>query len=161
MEEKRYVINQYGEAVRATKEEYEKWNEENKEKQKDGAAPTFQTPEQQEARKKIIDDVIEDLSKEELNNEEYSEIRKDVKVKNQEDIEKENRERLDDDRKSFQTPQQQGDIDEKEAKIQRIKEYLNTLNLKEEELVRLDNEVKTFDKENGQEKSTEEKENGR
>ena len=54
-----------------------------------------------------------------------------------------------------------GDLDEKEAKRQRIKEYLNILDLKEEEIVRLDNEVKTIDKENSEKKSTEEKENGR
>ena len=82
-------------------------------------------------------------------------------MKTQDDIEIENRERLDDDRKSFKTPQQEGDLDEKEAKRQRIKEYLNTLNLKEEEMERLDNEVRTIDKENSEEKSTEEKENGR
>lgn len=82
-------------------------------------------------------------------------------MKTQDDIEKENRERLDDDMKSFQTPQQEGDLDEKETKRQRIKEYLNILDLKEEEMIRLDNEVKTIDKENSEEKSTEEKENGR
>ena len=42
-----------------------------------------------------------------------------------------------------------------------VKEYLNILDLKEEEMVRLDNEVRTIDKENSEEKSTEEKENGR
>ena len=94
-EEKYCIINEYGEVVRVTKEEYEKWSEENKDNPKSGSAPKFQTPEQQEERR------------------------------------------------------------------QRIKEYLNILDLKEEEMVRLDNEVKTIDKENSEEKSTEEKENGR
>lgn len=160
-EEKYFITNQYGEIVRVTKEEYEKWSEENKDNQKSGSAPKFQTPEQQEERRTLIDNVIEELNQEELTNEDYSEIRQDVNVKTQDDIEIENRERLDDDRKSFQTPQQEGDLDEKEAKRQRIKEYLNTLNLKEEEMERLDNEVRTIDKENSEEKSTEEKENGR
>ena len=160
-EEKYIIINEHGEVVRVTKEEYEKWCEENKDKQKSSSAPKFQTPEQQEERRTLIDNVIENLNQEELTNEDYSKIRQDVKVKTQDDIEKENRERLDDDRKSFKTPQQEGDLDEKEAKRQRIKEYLNTLNLKEEEMERLDNEVRTIDKENSEEKSTEEKENGR
>lgn len=160
-EEKYFIINEYGEVVRVTKEEYEKWSEENKDNPKSGSAPKFQTPEQQEERRTLIDNVIENLNQEELTNEDYSKIRQDVKVKTQDDIEKENRERLDDDMKSFQTPQQEGDLDEKEAKRQRIKEYLNILELKEEEMVRLDNEVKTIDKENSEEKSTEEKENGR
>lgn len=160
-EEKYFITNESGEAVNVTKEEYEKWNEENKDKQKSGSAPQFQTPEQQEERRTLIDNVIEGLNQEELTNEDYSEIRQNVNVKTQADIEMENRERLDDDRRSFQTPQQEGDLDEKESKRQRIKEYLNTLNLKEEEMERLDNEVRTIDKENSEEKSTEEKENGR
>ena len=160
-EEKNFIINEYGEGVNVTKEEYKKWCEENKDKQKSDSAPKFQTPEQQEERRTLIDNVIEELNQEELTNEDYSQIRQDVKVKTQDDIEKENRERLDDDRKSFRTPQQEGDLDEKEAKRKRIKEYLNILDLKEEEMERLDNEVRTIDKENSEEKSTEEKENGR
>ena len=160
-EEKYFITNEYGEVVRVTKEEYEKWCEENKDEKKNSSAPKFKTPEQQEERRTLIDNVIEELNQEELTNEDYSKIRKDVKVKTQDDIEKENRERLDDDMKSFQTPQQEGDLDEKETKRQRIKEYLNILDLKEEEMVRLDNEVRTIDKENSEEKSTEEKENGR
>ena len=160
-EEKYFIINESGEVVRVTKAEHEKWMEENKDIQKSESTPTFQTPEQQEERRTLIDNVIEELNQEELTNEDYSKIRQDVKVKTQDDIEKENRERLDDDMKSFQTPQQEGDLDEKETKRQRIKEYLNILDLKEEEMIRLDNEVKTIDKENSEEKSTEEKENGR
>ena len=154
MEEKKYfILNEFGEAVRVEKGEGEEMQH--------GLAPKFKTPEAIETRRKIIDSVIEDLNEENLTNEEYSEIRKDVKVNIQDDIEKEDRERLDDDKKSFSTPQQQGDLNEKEAKIQRIKEYLNALNLKEEEMVRLDNEVKIVNKENSQEKNTEEKENDR
>ena len=161
-DEKYFIINEYGEAVRVTKEEHEKWSQENKDKQKSGSVPQFQTIEQQEKRRTLIDNVIEELNQVELTNEDYSEIKQGVNIKTLYDIEKENRERLDDDRKSFQTPQQEGDLDEKEAKRQRIKEYLNTLNLKEEEMERLDNEVvRTTDKENSEEKSTEEKENGR
>ena len=187
MNEKYFITNEYGETVRVTEDEYNKWLEEkenDKNKQKE-VAPKFQTPEQQANRKNLIDHTIEELNNEKLTYDEYAEIKEGVKVntkddvqkgkddvqkgkddvqKGNDDIQKENRERLDDDRKSFQMPQQQANLNEREQKIERIKKHLNTLNLKEAEMNRIDKEVQklTPKQKNAQDKAKEEaQENGR
>lgn len=156
--EKYFIPSESGEAINVTKDEYMEWLEKNQ--GKIAQAPKFQTPEQKEARKNVIDETIEMLNQEELTSDEMYKIEDKVVIKTEEDIEKENRERLDDDIQGFQTSQQQEALDGKDAKIQSITEYLNSLNLKEDELKRIESEVKRYDnKENTEDKSKEEKEN--
>ena len=102
-EQKRIIFNEYGEAVRVTEEDYEKWKKENQ-NINENKAPTFEAPKQENR--------VESLGK-------------------------------------------------TEEQKQRIKEKLKTLELKEAEVERLDKEIEKMDQENEQDKSTEEKENGR
>lgn len=162
MNGKFFIINEYGELVNVTENEYIKWSRENNRNGKDNAVPVFQAPKQEEERRNIIDNTIKELDSEKLTYEEYSEIRKDVKVNTMDDVKKEDRERLDDDRQNFQMPQQQDDnLDEKDKKIKRIKKFLNDLNLKETEMNRIDAEVKRLNSQEASYKDTEEKTNGR
>ena len=158
--EKKYLItNEYGEAVRVTEEEYLKWKEENHKIQ--AKAPKFRTPEEQEARRKVIDNVIEDLNQENLTDTEMYQIENKVKTKTEEDIEKENRERLDDDLRGFNTPQQQETIEGKDSKINNIINMLNNLNLSEEEMIRLEKEVERNNDPKTKDENIKEKEDGR
>ncbi len=109
----------------------------------------------------MIDQVIEELNEEDLTDDEMYQIKDGVKTQEDEDIEKEDRERLDDDIKSFQTPEQQETLEGKDAKIQRIIEMLNQLNLSEKEMNRIENEVQRSDKENTEDKLEEKKQDGR
>ena len=151
MSEKKYfVYNESGEAVRVTEAEYKDFIKLHPEVET-SKTPTFQTHEMKENRRADIDKVIEDLNDEELTSEDMTKIaekvrtksKKNESLKGEDDIEKENRERLDDDVKSFNTPLQQLDsINGKEARIQRIVRMLDQLQLEEAELIRIEEEVK-------------------
>jgi len=166
-EEKYFIYNEFGEAVRVTKEEYDEFVKLHPE-YGTMEAPIFQTPEMQESRKKQIDQVIKDLNEEELTSEQMAEIAKRVReqnssekgAQNEEDIEKENRERLDDDLKSFNTDPQLDSISGKDAQIQRIVNMLNQLKLAEDELLRIEKEVERISEEE-EEKKEEKKEAAR
>ncbi len=136
MEEKKYfIINEFGELVRVTKEDYIQNSEEKQYFQ----IPRFQTPEQQNKRRESIDKVIEELNTEEITDGEMARITSGVNTRNDEEIS--NRERLDDDIKAFKTPSQQESENSKDAKIQRITQMLNNLQLSEKELIRITGEV--------------------
>lgn len=156
MEDKYFILNQDGKCVRVSKEEYEQYINEHPE-MVHTESPKFQTPDQQEARKNVIDNVIESLNNDKLTDNEMYKIEEGVKTKDEEDIEKENRERLNDDLSSFQTSQQQESIEGKDSKIQNIITMLNQLNLSEGEMARIESKVQRVDNET--EKSDEEKTN--
>ena len=112
-------------------------------------------------REEKIDKVIEALNEEKLNDEEFNKITNEVKTKQEGDIEKENRERLDDDLQENKMPQQEPELDEKQDKIQQIIKMLNALDLSEQEMARLENEVERTNGEKTEEKDEKEKESGR
>lgn len=141
MEKKYFIVNESGEIVNVTKAEYEQYVEEHPKFGEKPNAPIFQTPESEENRKKAIDGVIESLNLEELTPEEKAEVLKGVKT--QDDIERENRERLDDDLQGGKTASQQESMYGKEARVEYIIKMLNNLNLSEDEMKRLENEVET------------------
>lgn len=151
MEERKYFIpNEYGEVVRVTREQYLEYYEKNrKDNTNNSDIPTFQTPEQQEQRRRVIDQTIEGLNEERLTDEDM------YKIEN--GVQRGNRERLDDDIKSFQTPQQQEAIDGKDSKIQSIIEMLNALNLSEEEMSRIESEVERVSESDDKENASVEK----
>ena len=112
-------------------------------------------------REEKIDKVIEVLNEEKLNDEEFNKITNEVKTKQEGDIEKENRERLDDDLQENKMPQQEPELNEKQDKIQQIIKMLNALDLSEQEMARLENEVERTNGEKTEEKDEKEKESGR
>lgn len=158
-EQNRFIINEYGEVVKVTEEEYQEYMEDHPEF--GDSVPTFQAPDQEKSRSDLIDNVIEGLNQEHLTEDEMLEIEDNVHVKTQEDIERENRERLDDDIKNFQTSQQREALERKDAKIQSIVMMLNQLNLSEEEMAKIENEVQRYDKTNTDDKKLEEKKDER
>ena len=158
-EQNRFIINEYGEVVKVTEEEYQEYMEDHPEF--GDSVHTFQAPDQEKSRSDLIDNVIEGLNQEHLTEDEMLEIEDNVHIKTQEDRERENREKLDDDIKNFQTSQQREALEGKDAKIQSIVMMLNQLNLSEEEMAKIENEVQRYDKTNTDDKKLEEKKDER